>query len=136
MGTRSTVKFYDGEDCICAIYQQYDGYLEGVGKSLAEFLESKKMVNGYNHAVPNEANGVGCLSAQYIAENKNGVGGLYMTTVDDEQEYNYIVRLSADKGLIMKAFEERHCIFQGTPLHFLALLEDGSINNGVDESEV
>lgn len=127
IGTRSTVKFYDGEDCICAIYQQYDGYLSGVGKELAEFLESKTMVNGFTKSYSIQANGIGCLSAQYVAEKKDGVGNLYMTTSHDTQEYNYVVRLSGDKGLIIKAFEERHCIFQGKPLDFIKLIGEEDV---------
>lgn len=123
MGTRSTVKFYDGEDCICSIYQQYDGYLSGVGKELAEFLQSKKIVNGYNMETQNQANGMGCLSAQYVAQHKKGIGNLYMTTSYNRQEYNYVVRLSADNKVIIKAFSGQHCVFQGTPTKFLEQIE-------------
>ena len=45
MGTRSTVKFYSEfgkEEIILSSYQQSDGYIEGVGHSLANFLKDKK----------------------------------------------------------------------------------------------
>ena len=48
MGTRSTISFIEkdknGESTVACIYQQYDGYLEGVGKSLVEWLMPKIMV--------------------------------------------------------------------------------------------
>jgi hypothetical protein len=49
MGTRSTVKFYsefNQEQPIASIYQQYDGYIEGVGHDLAIWLKDKTIING------------------------------------------------------------------------------------------
>jgi len=96
MGTRSTIKFYerDGEKkvFVCAVYQQYDGYIEGVGKELKEFCKSGVLVKGFSdNKNKRQFNGMGCLAAQFIAEFKKGVGGLYMTTKDNKQEYNYVV---------------------------------------------
>ena len=52
MGTRSTITFCEKiDDKIIPyvnIYQQYDGYLEGVGKELCEWLEDKIIVNGFS----------------------------------------------------------------------------------------
>ena len=92
MGTHSVIKFQEDGETICAIYQQYDGYPEGVGKELFEFLDNITIVNGLSVGQPERvANGVGCLAAQFVAEFKNGAGGFYMTQLDDEQEFNYIV---------------------------------------------
>ena len=100
MGTRSTVKFIetyeDGKETVCAIYQQYDGYIEGVGHDLANFLKAIKIINGISRADRQDmlgryANGMGCLAAQYIKAMKTEVGGLYITTAEDSQEYNYEV---------------------------------------------
>jgi len=121
MGTRSTVKFYDGSQCVASIYQQYDGYLSGVGKELAKFLQSKNMVNGYTMNTDNQANGIGCLAAQYVAENKKGVGNLYMTPADDLQEFNYVVKQTEGGSLLMAAFEDicGIAVFKGTPQEFI-----------------
>lgn len=114
MGTRSTVKFYDEFDnqkVILSVYQQFDGYIEGVGYDLAEFLKDKtighktighKMLDGF-------ANGMGCLAAQYVAEKKTDIGGFYLTTDDDEQEFNYEVRF-INGNIIIKVGD-----FEGTP---------------------
>ncbi len=98
MGTRSTVKFYDeySEEPILSVYQQYDGYISGVGYELAEFLRNKKVVNGFRsgqNMANGYANGMGCLAAQYVAEFKTNIGGFYITSPEDNQEYNYKVRL-------------------------------------------
>ena len=100
MGTRSTVKFYDREDCIMSVYQQYDGYIEGgVGENLGRWLSTKKILNGISNQTIEQgfANGIGCLAAQYIAEHKKEIGGLYMTSADDLQEFNYVIRHNNNK---------------------------------------
>ena len=92
MGTRSVIKFQEDGETICAIYQQFDGYIEGVGATLFEFLDEITIVNGLSLDQPERvANGVGCLAAQFIAQFKAGAGGFYMTHPSDSQEYNYIV---------------------------------------------
>ena len=67
------------------------------------------------------ANGVGCLAAQYVAENKKSIGGFYATTASDSQEYNYEVRFT-DNGFIIKVDN----IFEGTPEELLNFNEDES----------
>lgn len=119
MGTRSTVKFYSEfhpDEPVLSVYQQFDGYIGGVGYELAEFLKDKKVINGIGMGetmAKGYANGMGCLAAQYVAKNKIGIGGFYMTTKDDEQEYNYEVRL-VDGQLIIKVDK-----FEGTPEELL-----------------
>jgi hypothetical protein len=95
MGTRSVIKFQEDGETFCAIYQQFDGYPEGVGRELFDFLDSITIVNGLSAGQPKiVANGMGCLAAQFIAEFKDGAGGFYMTHPDDTQEYDYIVNAS------------------------------------------
>lgn len=110
MSTRSTVKFYQSrlnkgekEDVIIlSAYHQSDGYPEGVGQELADFLKSKKIINGIGDQTMETgyANGLGCLAAQYVREHKERIGGFYLTTPDDEQEYNYEVRYSEGKFIV------------------------------------
>ena len=97
MGTRSTVKFYDGDkNFIGGVYQQYDGYPSCVGLELAKFIKSKTLVNGFSGDIKDLANGLGCLGAQYIAKIKVGVGGVYLTNQEDTQEYDYVVNYDND----------------------------------------
>ena len=122
MGTRSTVKFYNefNDELILSVYQQFDGYIDGVGHDLANFLADKEVINGIGNNQSMEggyANGMGCLAAQYVAANKTGIGGFYLTNKDDEQEYNYEVRL-VDGQLIIKVDA-----FEGTPAELLTYQE-------------
>ena len=118
MGPRSTVKFYDEfekEEPILSVYQQFDGYIDGVGRDLANFLKDKKIIHGISNQTMEEgfANGMGCLAAQYVAEKKTEIGGFYLTTKDDEQEYNYEVRFIDGKLIIKVNY------FEGTPEELL-----------------
>jgi hypothetical protein len=89
MGTRSVIKFYENDTFLCAIYQQYDGYLQGVGNDLKDFIKSGVFVNGINEDKGDKLfNGMGCLVAQYIKEFKKEAGGLYITSEKEYQEYN------------------------------------------------
>ena len=99
MGTRSTITFCEKVDDkiipYVNIYQQYDGYLEGVGKELCEWLEDKIIVNGFSYSDKRDiANGVGCLVAQFISDKKNGVGDFYVYPIGEGKgycDYNYTV---------------------------------------------
>lgn len=124
MGTRSTVQFYDRLDekePILCVYNQFDGYIDGIGHKLANFLKDKKIINGIENGQTMEggfANGMGCLAAQYVAENKTKIGGFYLTTKEDSQQYNYIVRYVDGEILI-----EVDDIFKGSPNELLSFNE-------------
>ena len=119
MGIRSTVKFYEegnNEEPVLSVYNQFDGYIDGVGHDLANFLKAKTIINGIsgNQSMENgHANGMGCLAAQYVAEKKVKIGGLYITTKDNSQDYDYEVRF-IDNKIIVKVDD-----FEGTPEELL-----------------
>lgn len=146
MGTRSTITFCEKiDDKIIPyvnIYQQYDGYLEGVGKELCEWLENKIIVNGFSCFDKRDiANGVGCLVAQFISDKKNSVGDFYVYPIGEGKgycDYNYTV-------IINKTYSERKLkdittievdswgrnpFFKGTISELLC-----HINNGCGEGE-
>ena len=110
MGTRSLIHFYDGtlgfdnEDppILCTVYQQYDGYIDGVGEYLLEFIKSGTLGSPSDRYF----NGMGCLAAQYIAETKEGAGNLYIEppgATGRDEEYVYVVKLK-DKGIHLGAY--------------------------------
>lgn len=105
MGTRSLTRIYDGDKkspVLVAIYQQFDGYFEGVGEDLQQFLKGMVIVNGIGSDTTKKiANGMGCLAAQVIKHLKDRVGGTYITSKDNEQEYNYDIYLN-DKKLVLE----------------------------------
>ena len=113
MGTRSLTFVYDGDVPVINIYRQYDGYPSGHGHELAQFLDSKTLVNGYGEQNSVEANGMGCLAAQLIVQLKHGVGGIYiyapMVGRDHWQDYEYHVY--EDKVIVK---DPTAVIFEGT----------------------
>ena len=81
MGTRSitTVKDEDGNKII-EMYKQYDGYPEGLGEELLEFIDGE-VTNGIKiNETRRTFNGMSCLAAQLVAHFKVGVGGIYLHT--------------------------------------------------------
>jgi hypothetical protein len=112
MGTRSLTFVYDGDVPVINIYRQYDGYPSGHGHELAQFLDSKTLVNGFGEQNSVEANGMGCLAAQLIVQLKHGVGGIYIypvSSTDCFQDYEYHVY--EDKVIVK---DPTAVIFDGT----------------------
>lgn len=102
MGTRSLTfvytDHYDGKNAkpIINMYRQFDGYPEGHGLELAQFLNSfDEIVNGLPIGDSRKlANGMGCLAAQMVARFKDEAGGFYLYPVSSKdcgQEYEYHV---------------------------------------------
>lgn len=100
MGTRSKTSFIEKiggkKRHLVSVYQQYDGYVEGVGYDIANYILSKKIINGISGDTKDKANGFGCLIAQFIRDFKTDVGGLYIIEEVDTQEYNYNVIFDSD----------------------------------------
>ena len=112
MGTRSLTFVYDGDVPLINIYRQYDGYPSGHGHELAQFLDSKTLVNGFGKQNSFEANGMGCLAAQLIVQLKHGVGGIYIypvSSTDCFQDYEYHVY---EDRVVVK--DPTAVIFEGT----------------------
>lgn len=124
MGTRSLTHILENKDTLTTMYRQYDGYLSGHGKELAEFLKEIQIVNGYSSDTNNIANGMGCLTAQLIAHFKDGCGNIYIyppNIKDCWEEFTYFVYLK-DKSLKIKVKNNinNHILFDGTPTELLA----------------
>ena len=132
MGTRSTVKFYQDKKCVLSVYQQYDGYLEGVGQQVADLLQKYTLVNGLplgdNRAI---ANGLGELALFYVMDNKEGNGNIYATTEDDSQLFNYEIHAEwvgsgfdgkqQVVGVVVKEGDD--IIFNGSPEKFFNFIK-------------
>ena len=129
MGTRSTIRFIEKyenrETQLVNIYQQFDGYIEGVGYELAKWLINKTIVNGFvGNDEKNNANGIGCLAAQFIKD-------LYIVGSTNAQEYNYDVIIDArqigrvnDIALIrISKYDEKAPVFIGRPSELLTFKE-------------
>ena len=136
MGTRSlTMIGGKGEKAILTMYRQYDGYPEGHGLDLAEYLAPFAITNGIGaHAkLGLSANGVGCLSAQLVKHFKEAVGNIYLYpegTHDIGEEYIYKVCVEEGNTTFVKGGnitievyeigwgdDPDEAIFKGTPHH-------------------
>lgn len=136
MGTRSLTHILEDEQTLTTLYRQYDGYLSGHGKELAEFLKEIQIVNGYSGDTSNLANGMGCLTAQLISHFKKGIGNIYVyppNTKDCWEEYTYYVYLKevtlenklVDKKLFIKVKDtySKDVVFDGLPTELLTKIE-------------
>ncbi len=118
MGTRSLTFVYEeytnGAVPILCLYRQYDGYPEGHGAELAQFLSGYTVVNGLGPKTDRKiANGVGCLAAQMVAHFKTDPGQFYIHAPivgrDDGQDYEYHVY---QKKIVVKNHNGRE-LFSG-----------------------
>jgi hypothetical protein len=112
MGTRSLTFVYEENKPIINMYRQFDGYPEGHGAELAEFLLSGEMVNGFSQTETRQFNGMGCLAAQMIVNFKKSVGGFYIYPIESNscwQDYEYHVY---EETVVVKNPDQ--VIFDGT----------------------
>jgi len=148
MGTRSLTRVFSTHKNenkqvkiqLVNMYRQYDGYPEGHGTELADFLNSGKVVNGIGTNEQQRVfNGAGCLAAQMIAHFKEGAGGIYIepiTAKDCGQEYEYEIIVDYDTHEVtLKCIEVgyidskgkyktgKRILFEGVPSEFGSWLE-------------
>jgi len=132
MATRAIIRIAEREDGVsfsehpeeirAQIYHHYDGYPEGLGCNLAEFLCDFRVVNGlplnYFENIK-VANGMGCLTAQLIAGLKEEAGNVYVDYINAKRtdiEFTYYIWGCVDKDIWMSVFDRHdNCIFVGTP---------------------
>ena len=129
MATRSTIHVAKREEgvsfsekpnkTIVDIYHHWDGYPEGVGVTLASYLEDMKIVNGLGRDDTNVANGLGCLAAQLIAEIKDGPGNVAIIGPEESYgyiEFEYYIWGTEYKDIWISIFNyDGECIFVGKP---------------------
>ena len=117
MGTRSLTTFVETykdnsgkkvKNEIVTMYRQFDGYMEGHGKDLADFLAGGKLVNGIGRGDKVVFNGMGCLSAQVVAHFKDGAGGFYLQRANKNSGEEYRYKVIGDfetKEITIEVFE-------------------------------
>lgn len=130
MGTRSLTRIYnEGSEELVTMYRQFDGYPEGLGKELAEFLSSHELVNGISgdSNSSNAFNGMGCLAARVVSHFKGDeIGSVYLYqpgATDCWEEFVY--RIECDEGKIMLSVYGVYAkkdLFSGTPEEYLEWL--------------
>ena len=111
------------------MYRQFDGYIEGMGVDLAEFLLPFTIVNGISLNENRKiANGSGCLAAQLVSHFKEEPGGIYLHPTEgkpgdcwEEYIYTIFVSDSEKENITIAVYDvwERKNIFVGTPAELL-----------------
>jgi len=136
MGTRSLTRviprqeglsFSEGHEhvdkSVVNMYRQYDGYPEGMGLDLAEFLDDFNIVNGltFRPMARKVANGVGCLAAQLVQHFKDGPGNIYLESLKGEpsdhwEDYIYTLYPKEGEPTFISIYDvyAKECIFVGT----------------------
>ena len=106
------------EKVMVSIYNHYDGYPEGLGVTLASYLDGYRITNGLGRDNEYIFNGLGCLAASLIAELKDGPGNIYIEDPNVPHtwiDYDYYVWGNDNKGIWISIFDGGECIFVGKP---------------------
>jgi len=145
MGTRSLTRVIDRQEGLSFakghlaknvgksyinMYRQFDGYIEGMGVDLAEFLLPFIIVNGISLNENRKiANGSGCLAAQLVAHFKQEAGGIYLHPTEGKpgacwEEYIYTIFVTDNpkkESITIAVYDvwEKENIFVGTPAELL-----------------
>jgi len=137
MGTRSLTKIIEvyqdenktSKQVLTTMYRQMDGYMEGHGAELAEWLAEFAVVNGISVAETRKvANGADCLAAQMFAHFKNGSGSIYLYPPGARncgEEYIYYIYVDGSEiNVWVKDTFYNKYIFKGTAKEFLTKTQE------------
>jgi hypothetical protein len=129
MATRSSYLFIEqNEDDvknIVSVYFHYDGYPKGHPLKFCDWIKDGEIVDGFGDKNGLQFNGIGCLAAQFVNKFKDGVGGVYLQSVDsfgqggEDYLYKVIVKNDNEIEFVASDFEEGNEIFRGTPNEFV-----------------
>ena len=104
---------------IVDIYHHWDGYPEGLGVTLASYLDGKRVVNGIGNKDSEDLifNGMGCLAASLVAYLKDGPGNVYIEGRNQHSwiDYRYYIWGDYHKDIWISIFSGGECIFVGKP---------------------
>ena len=115
------------EKVMVSIYNHYDGYPEGLGVTLASYLNGKKIVNGLGGNRGDVFNGLGCMAASIIAELKEEAGNVYIEDPERKHgwiDYEYYVWGDDHKDIWISIFSDGDCIFVGKPQQLLVKYDE------------
>ena len=131
MATRALINFVERKDGVSfsahpnmdkihvQIYHHFDGYPEGLGVKLDNFLDGYDVVNGLSTSYQGPvANGMGCLAAQTVGWLKDEPGNVYLQKPieRDWEDYEYFVWVKDHAELWISIFDyTNECIFVGEP---------------------
>ena len=133
MATRATIHIAKREEgvsfseipnkTIVDIYHHWDGYPEGLGVTLASYLDDMKITNGLGSDNYHVFNGLGCMAASIIEHLKDGPGNVYIEDPERPHtwiDYDYYVWGDDHKDIWISIFDDSdECIFVGKPRDLL-----------------
>jgi hypothetical protein len=113
MGTRSVTHIYDGiisdRNHLLSVYKQFDGYINGYGADLSEFLINQSLLGDFNI--------MSDLCENLLKQLSNKNERHFITTKHDNQEFDYHVY--KDNNLIhVKVCHNNITIFDDTASNF------------------
>ena len=106
------------EKVMVSIYHHYDGYPEGLGVTLASYLDGWHITNGVGRDGDTLFNGLGCMAASIIEHLKDGPGNVYIEDPERPHtwiDYDYYVWGDDYKDIWISIFDGSECIFVGKP---------------------
>ena len=114
------------DETIVDIYHHWDGYPEGLGVTLASYLNDYHIVNGMGRENDNLFNGIGCMAASIVAELKDGPGDVYIEPRESHSwiDYHYYIWGDYYKSIWISIFDGNECIFVGKPQALLDKYDD------------
>lgn len=112
MGTRALIHIKKNgkfSATLATIYVQFDGYPDGLGKQIIDFIGDKKISNGIKSG---NFNSMGCFAASLIAHLKTEAGNVYIKepdTCDVWENYTYTLYRNGDEILDADKFDSILC---------------------------
>ena len=102
---------------IVDFYHLWDGYPDGLGVTLASYLNGYHIVNGMGRENDRLFNGIGCMAASIVAELKDGAGDVYIEPRESHSwiDYHYYIWGDYYKSIWISIFDGDECIFVGKP---------------------
>jgi hypothetical protein len=97
MSTHAITVIKENGKPLVNLYRQMDGYPDGHGQELYDFLAPVKLVNGIRCGQEDPAlfaNGAGCLAASLVARFKAAVGEFYLVSSADAWEAEYLYEIN------------------------------------------
>ena len=110
------------EKVMISIYHHWDGYPEGLGVTLASYLDDFKITNGLGRDNDYVFNGLGCMAASIVEHLKDGPGNVYIEDPEHPHtwiDYDYYVWGDDHKDIWISIFDGDECIFVGKPRDLL-----------------
>ena len=110
------------EKVMVSIYHHFDGYPEGLGVTLASYLDDFVITNGLGRDNNHVFNGLGCMAASIIEYLKDGPGNVYIEDPERPHswiDYEYYVWGDDNKSIWISIFDGSECIFVGKPRDLL-----------------